>query len=102
MRKRERQLMAEQKQTAAQLQAAQHREQEAQQVRPTLCTQRSCIIKPSHQACQEMLAARRSARESLCEMAQQNARLITALLDGKKQMAALQDTLTHERQLHEV
>lgn len=57
---------------------------------------------PRSQACQEMLAARRSARESLCEMAQQNARLITALLDSKKLAASLQDTLALARQEHEV
>lgn len=38
MRKRERQLMAEHKQTAAQLQAAQSREHDAQQVNKTCAT----------------------------------------------------------------
>lgn len=61
---------------------------------PVTCTRASC----SHlecsvgQVCREMLAARRSAREALSDMAQQNARLVSAYVQKKQELRSVQET----------
>ncbi len=49
-----------------------------------------------------MLAARRSAREALSDMAQQNGRLITALMDAKRQLTAMRDAHAATQRQYEV
>ncbi len=44
-----------------------------------------------------MLAARRSAREALSDMAQQNARLVSAYVEKKQELRHLQDNIREER-----
>ena len=44
------------------------------------------------QVCREMLAARRSAREALSDMAQQNARLVSAYVQKKQELRSVQET----------
>ena len=44
-----------------------------------------------------MMAARRSAREALSDMAQQNARLVSAYVEKKQELRHLQDNIREER-----
>lgn len=44
-----------------------------------------------------MLAARRSAREALSDMAHQNARLVSAYVEKKQELRHMQDNIREER-----
>lgn len=57
----------------------------------------SAELKRTHDVYKEALAARRTAREALSEMAQQNARLVSAFVEKKKDFRNLQETLNEER-----
>lgn len=50
----------------------------------------SAELKRTHDVYKEALAARRTAREALSEMAQQNARLVSAFVEKKKDFRNLQ------------
>lgn len=54
-------------------------------------------LKKAQEVCREMLAARRSAREALSDMAAQNARLVSAYVEKKQELRRMQDTLREER-----
>lgn len=51
----------------------------------------------AQEVCREMLAARRSAREALSDMAHQNARLVSAYVEKKQELRHLQDNIREER-----
>ncbi len=53
------------------------------------CSHWECSV---GQVCREMLAARRSAREALSDMAQQNARLVSAYVQKKQELRSVQET----------
>lgn len=76
---RERKLAEDAKQHEQQVQSSREELQQAQEV------------------CREMLAARRSAREALSDMAQQNARLVGAYVEKKQELRHLQDNIREER-----
>lgn len=54
-------------------------------------------LQQAQEICREMLAARRSAREALSDMAQQNARLVSAYVEKKQELRHLQDNIREER-----
>lgn len=54
-------------------------------------------LQQAQEVCREMLAARRSAREALSDMAQQNARLVSAYVEKKQELRHLQDNIREER-----
>lgn len=54
-------------------------------------------LQQAQEVCREMLAARRSAREALSDMAQQNARLVSAYVEKKQELRHLQDNVREER-----
>ena len=54
-------------------------------------------LQQAQEVCREMLAARRSAREALSDMAQQNARLVSAYVEKKQELRHLQDNVGEER-----
>ena len=54
-------------------------------------------LQQAQEVCREMLAARRSAREALSDMAQQNARLVSAYVEKKQELRHLQDSIREER-----
>ncbi|KAK9829321.1 hypothetical protein WJX72_005188 [[Myrmecia] bisecta] len=51
----------------------------------------------SQEVCKEMLAARRSARDALSDMAQQNARLVSAYVEKKQELRSIQEAVREER-----
>lgn len=54
-------------------------------------------LRQAQEVCREMLAARRSAREALSDMAHQNARLVSAYVEKKQELRHLQDNVREER-----
>ena len=51
----------------------------------------------AQEVCREMLNARRNAREALSDMAQQNARLVSAYVEKKQELRQMQDGMRDER-----
>ena len=51
----------------------------------------------AQEVCREMLNARRNAREALSDMAQQNARLVSAYVEKKQELRQMQDSMRDER-----
>ncbi|GMH40737.1 hypothetical protein BSKO_08641 [Bryopsis sp. KO-2023] len=57
----------------------------------------SSELKRTHDLYREALGARRNAREALSEMAQQNARLVSAYVEKKQEFRSIQDSFEEDR-----
>ncbi|CAD7701382.1 unnamed protein product [Ostreobium quekettii] len=59
----------------------------------------SAKVQRTHDMYKEALEARRTAREALSEMAQENARLVAAFIEKKQDLRSMQDTAGEERRM---